>query len=155
MMTNGSVLVANEEVAEVCAEVAEVSVEVAVEKKVVTWQEIDAKIAKLKAEAKALKALTNAKTGTSAKNPEEKLKALKAKWLQKSPLGSQLLGETVTFKPFGAPEPLRGICFSLVEDKRVPTVLLKIDVDGKIYHKDHKNINLEVFKMENDSMVEI
>lgn len=155
MKTNGSVLVANEKVAEVRAEEAKVSAEVAVEKKVVTWQEIDAKIAKLKAEAKALKALTNAKTGSSAKNPEEKLKALKAKWLQKSPLGSQLLGETVTFKPFGSAEPLRGICFSLVEDKRVPTVLLKINVDGKIYHKDHKAINLEVFKMENDNMVEI
>lgn len=155
MMTNGSVLVANEEVAEVRAEEAKVSVEVAVEKKVVTWQEIDAKIAKLKAEAKALKALTNAKTGSSAKNPEEKLKTLKAKWLQKSPLGSQLLGETVTFKPFGSAIPLRGICFSLVEDKRVPTVLLKINVDGKIYHKDHKQINVEVFKMEKDSMVEI
>ena len=155
MKTNGSVLVANEEVAEVRAEEAKVSVEVAVEKKVVTWQEIDAKIAKLKAEAKALKALTNAKTGSSAKTAEEKLKTLKAKWLQKSPLGSQLLGETVTFKPFGSTEPSRGICFSLVEDKRVPTVLLKIDVDGKVYHKDHKAINLEVFKMENDVMVEI
>lgn len=145
MKTNDSVLVANEKVTEVS--------NVVVEKKVVTWQEIDAKIALLKQEAKALKALTG--TVKTAKNPEEKLKALKEKWSEKSPLGSQLLGETVAFRPFGQAEPLSGILTSMVEDKRVPTVLLKINVDGKIYHKDLKSINLEVFKLEDGNMVEI
>ena len=116
-----------------------------------TWDEVNAMIELKKQELKALKALTNPKSGLSQ---SEKIEKLRLKWESKSPLGSKLIGKKLTFKPFGSNDPLIGVCKTLVEDKRVPTILIKILCQDKIYHKDHKSINLEVFQLnEDDKMI--
>lgn len=118
---------------------------------VLTWEQVNAMIEQKKRELKELRALANPRVTL---NQEEKIAKLRLKWSEKSPLGAQLIGKKVTFKPFGSNDPITGVCKTLVEDKRVPTILVQIICENKTYHKDHKSINMEVFQLnENDQMI--
>jgi len=126
-------------------------------KKVLTWEEVNIRLAQKKQELKELKVQQKKLTINSQSGEEkeaEKLRKLKEKWSIVSPLGSELLGQRVSFKSFGLGETLYGTCFSLVLDKRVNMVLVKISCNGKIYHKNDKCINNDLFVCdESDNLV--
>ena len=123
---------------------------VVMDQEILTWEQVDALVEQKKAELKALKGLVAKKPGASEE--ERRAKTIE-RWRERSPLGSELIYKEVSFKPFGQAEPLNGVVLGLVEDKRVPTVLVKIVAeDGKTYHKDHKNINTELFVLVDDKL---
>lgn len=120
---------------------------VVMDQEVVTWEQVNAMVAQKKDELKALKALLGGSTRSGASVEERRARTIE-RWRERSPLGAELLYKEVSFKPFGQTEPLNGVVLGLVEDKRVPTVLVKILADdGKAYHKDHKSINTELFAL--------
>lgn len=118
-----------------------------------TWKEVNEKIELRKQELKALNALKKGFSNGQVTDPTIKLQNLKDKWFQSCPLGSKLLGCDVTFKAFGSDEEMFGRCFSIVLDKRVNMYLMKIQSNGKVYHKDSKCINSTLFMYENNELV--
>lgn len=97
-------------------------------------EEEKAEAAKKKAEAK--EAADKAKAEAAQKKAEAKAAAAEAKEATKLAKQWKLKGIKANFTPFGGEDKVEGTIVGKMLDKRVMTILVKIeDADGKLFHK--------------------
>lgn len=86
--------------------------------------------------SRASRALTPEDAAAKLAEAEAKLEARREAQMAMSPYGAPLLGKRVAFKSFFSGQPTFGKAVSLIKDKRVNKVLVRIQgEDGHIYHK--------------------